>query len=69
MASKTESEVRVWVGMTPWKIRLGAEGLSVHWAIRPALADVTLTVEPLAESDYRAVVRSHVSEVSAESPG
>lgn len=55
--------------MTPWKIRLGAEGLSVHWAIRPALADVTLTVEPLAESDYRAVVRSHVSEVSAESPG
>lgn len=55
--------------MTQSKIRLGAEGLSVHRTIRPALADVTLTVEPLAESDYRAVVRSHVSEVSAESRG
>lgn len=69
MASKTESQVQVSVGMTQSKIRLGAEGLSVHRTIRPALADVTLTVEPLAEGDYRAVVRSHVSEVSAESPG
>lgn len=48
MASKTESQVQVSVGMTQWKIRLGAEGLSVHWTIRPALADVTLTLEPFA---------------------
>lgn len=62
---ETRAATRGTLRSAVWATCLGIRDRHVHQSMLPPLADVTLTVEQVAESDHCAVVQSRVTAVRA----